>query len=116
MARKQVYIVPFETVIRSPSEKTKGAAFGTTQVRRLSAHAISPRLLAYRACIAKQLRGSHPGSLAGIQQSFASVAKSCAAQARSLPTARKPRMSESAIPFFAPGARKGYSGGSAASA
>ena len=88
MARRKV-ITATMFKYRREAPKTPFLGWGYTAIRKATTEATSPRLLAYRACIAGKLAGKDFANLKEVQETFRSVAKECAAEARSKPTIPK---------------------------
>lgn len=85
MARHNVLVVPMMRYYRS-TPKSPFLGWGNWATRKVTTRAMSPRLLAYRACIAAQLGGKKFANLKEVQETFKRVAPECARQAASKPT------------------------------
>jgi len=82
MARRRVVTTTMFTYKRSKPDSPY-LGWGRQATRKESTKATSPRLLAYRKCIASQLNGQTYDNLRGIQQAFRTAAGNCARQAAS---------------------------------
>ena len=93
MARTSTAVVPLILVRRRRTEKVGDAKWNEFQRRMPTAFATSPKLVAYRACVAEKLTGKKPGSLKAAQEAFAAAAKACKAEVekRGVPTIKKKR-------------------------
>ena len=80
MARRKVVTVPMMEVKRN-FPKSEFLGWGTRQVRKVTAEAESPRLLAYRTCIARHLKNKTFDNLEAVQKKFKETAPECAKEA-----------------------------------
>jgi hypothetical protein len=71
--------------------KTPFLNWGYTAVRKARTVATSPRLLAYRGCMAGALKGKTYANLKEIQTAFKTTAPTCKAEAAGKKTVLKPR-------------------------
>ena len=99
MGRNKVAVMPLMLVRRSITEKVKDAAWNPIQHRVPTTQAESPKLLAYRKCVQKKLKGSKPGSLKAAQEQFKRIAAECKAEVAGIPSAEKPG-SRRAVPII----------------
>lgn len=81
MARRKVIAVEMMKYERS-TPKTPFLGWGRIATRKLTTVASSPRLLAYRACIAREMSGKKFANLKEVQETFRSTAKKCAEEAK----------------------------------
>jgi hypothetical protein len=89
MARKNVVAATMMRY-RRRAPKTAFLGWGYEAVRKIRTVARSPRLLAYRSCMAGALAGKK-GTLKDIQTAFKTQAPTCAKEAAGKPTILKPR-------------------------
>lgn len=75
MARRMVICTPMFKYRRS-APKTPFLGWGFTAIRKESTEASSPKLLAYRSCVAGAMSGAS-GTLKDIQEKFRETAHSC---------------------------------------
>lgn len=87
MARRQVICTPMFKYRRS-APATEFLGWGFTAIRKETTEATSPKLLAYRSCVAGSMAGAS-GSLKDIQTKFRESAHSCKAKVAGVPTKRK---------------------------
>jgi len=76
---------------RRSAPKTPFLGWGYVATRKARTVATSPRLLAYRGCMAGALAGKKYANLKDIQTAFKTQAPTCAKEAASKPTKLKPR-------------------------
>ncbi|MEM1659460.1 MAG: hypothetical protein QXK94_10550 [Candidatus Jordarchaeales archaeon] len=81
MARRKVVTVEMMKYERTPP-KTPYLAWGKYAIRKLTTIAESPRLLAYRNCIAREMTGKKFANLKEVQETFKEIAKKCAEEAK----------------------------------
>ena len=90
MARKNVITATmFKYRRRAP--KTPFLGWGYIAIRKARTVATSPRLLAYRSCMAGSLAAKKYANLKEIQTAFKTAAPTCAKEAAGKPTVLKPR-------------------------
>ena len=88
MARKAVITATmFKYRRRAP--RTPFLGWGYIAIRQARTVATSPRLLAYRSCMAGALAGKKYTNLKGIQEAFKTQAPTCAREAAAKPTILK---------------------------
>ncbi len=87
MARTQVVCTPMFKYRRS-APKTEFLGWGFTAIRKESTEATSPRLLAYRSCMAGGMSGVS-GSLKEVQTKFREMAHSCKSKVAGVVSRRK---------------------------
>ena len=88
MARRKVITVPMFKY-RREAPKSPFLGWGYTAIRKATTEATSPRLLAYRSCIASKLAGRKFANLKEVQEEFRRIAPECAREAASKPTIPK---------------------------
>jgi hypothetical protein len=76
---------------RRSAPKTPFLGWGYLAIRKSRTTATSPRLLAYRSCMAGSLAGKKYANLKDIQTAFKTTAPTCASEAAKKPTRLKPR-------------------------
>lgn len=84
MARRNVICTPMFKYKRS-APKTPFIGWGYTAIRKESTEATSPKLLAYRSCVAGAMSGAS-GTLADIQTRFRESAHSCKSKVSGIKT------------------------------
>lgn len=87
MARRNVITTAMFKYRRS-APKTPFLGWGHIAVRKETTEASSPKLLAYRSCMAGGMSGAS-GTLADVQSKFKSVAGACKAKVAGIATRRK---------------------------
>lgn len=87
MARRRVIVTPMFKYKRS-APKSPFLGWGFTAIRKATTEATSPRLLAYRSCMAGGMAGSS-GTLESIQSKFKGLAPTCSSEASKYPTVAK---------------------------
>lgn len=87
MARRQVICTPMFKYRRA-APATEFLGWGFTAIRKESTEATSPKLLAYRSCVAGVMGGAS-GSLKDIQTKFREAAHSCKSRVAGVATKRK---------------------------
>jgi hypothetical protein len=78
--RRSVLALPMMVMVRKTPEagKLDGGRWGNLAKRFPGkTRAYSPKLLAYRACIASALSGKHPGTIGKVQSAFTDAAHAC---------------------------------------
>lgn len=90
MARKNVLVMPMYKYYRR-APKSEFLGWGYIATRKATTTATSPRLLAYRSCIAGELVNKKFGSLKSVQEAFKAAANKCKAEASRKPTIEKVR-------------------------
>ena len=88
MGRKKVVTVDMMKV-RRVAPKTPFLNWGYEQTRKVTTDATSPRLLAYRGCVAGELSGKEFDSLKDVQEAFQEAAAKCKVEAAKKPTVPK---------------------------
>lgn len=88
-------VVAQELIVRKPHVDLHGGVFGEQQIRMKNTYATSPRLLAYRQCVASQLIGKNFGNLGAVQQAFREAANHCKEQVKD--KAKAPKASRTRI-------------------
>lgn len=75
------------------------AYLGLLQNRRIINFTVSPKLIEYRQCIARELTGKKPGNFGGVLTQFANAAHTCKAKVAGLPSHRgRTRLAVLAVP------------------
>jgi len=87
VARRQVITTPMFKYKRA-APKGPFLGWGFTAIRKESTEATSPKLLAYRGCVAGQMGGKR-GTLEAIQIAFREAAHACKAKVAGMPTVLK---------------------------
>lgn len=87
MARRQVITTPMFKYRRS-APKTPFLGWGFTAIRKESTEATSPKLLAYRSCVAGVMSGAG-GTLEAVQTKFREAAHACKSKVAAMATVRK---------------------------
>jgi hypothetical protein len=91
------YVIPYFKYWRSePSGEYLG--WGKVAVRKASTEATSPKLLAYRSCMAREMHGKTFKNLKEVQESFKSTAGRCKVEAAKEKTVPKPAAIVSLVP------------------
>ena len=91
MARRKVVLTPMYKYERA-TPKSPFLGWGKYAVRKTTTVATSPRLLAYRSCIAAALGGKEYPNLEAVQTAFREAAARCAREAASKPTVPKKKL------------------------
>lgn len=84
MARRNVICTPMFKYYRK-APKTPFLGWGFKAVRKETTEASSPKLLAYRSCVAGEMSGKS-GTLKDIQEAFRATAHSCKAKVAGVAT------------------------------
>jgi len=88
MTRKNVLVVPMFKYRRSAPKKPF-LNWGYEAIRKATTIATSPKLLAYRACIARELVGKKFPDLKTVQETFRETAHKCKGEVAGKPTKPK---------------------------
>ena len=84
MARRNVICTPMFKYRRS-APNTPFPGWGFTAIRKDSTETTSPKLLAYRSCVAGEM-GGKSGTLKDIQEAFRGAAHSCKSKVSGIKT------------------------------
>jgi len=84
MARRKVICTPMFKY-RREAPRTPFLGWGFTAIRKESTEASSPKLLAYRSCVAGEM-GGKSGTLKDIQEAFRGAAHTCKAKVAGVKT------------------------------
>ncbi len=87
MARRNVICTPMFKYRRT-APKTEFLGWGFTAIRKETTEATSPKLLAYRSCVAGGMSRAS-GSLKVIQEKFRETAHACKAKVAGVKTVKK---------------------------
>lgn len=88
MARKNVLVMPMYKYYRK-APKSEFLGWGFVATRKVTSVAASPKLLAYRSCVAGKLSGKKFANLKAIQEEFKKVADECSKAVATKRTERK---------------------------